>query len=417
MTRARLVVGLLMLGPAGCGASDDEGGASATDAGMTGGEDITGGAPTWAPPPDEPYTLTELPAGWPRPFIPEDEPLTRPCVELGRHLFYDVRLSGNETQACASCHDQARAFTEDRPTSQGSTGEDHFRNAMSLTNAGYVSALTWASRLVGSLSEQALMPMFGEAPVELGLAGLEDTLLERLRAEPRYQALFPLCRPGAGEAAFSLDTVTAAIASFQRTLLSYRSPYDRFTYYGEMDALDAPARAGMELFFSERFECFHCHRGFTFSSGTRTETTTLDETSFHNTGLYNLGPDGAYPAVDTGLSRITLDPAEMGRFRAPTLRNIARTAPYFHDGSAATLDDVLDHYDRGGRLIETGPNAGDGAASPFKDPFVHAIDMTADERAALRAFLEALTDEHFLTDARFANPWPPGSPSGPKSNE
>ena len=372
----------------------DEAPASAVDAGTADAGPVT---------PEDGYPLG-LPPGYPRPAIPPDEPLTQPRVELGRHLFYDRRLSGNGTQSCASCHAQALAFTDGLATSVGSTGEAHFRNAMSLTNAGYTSALTWASPLHGSLAEQALIPMFGEFPVELGLAGGEDALLARLRAEPRYQRLFPEAF-GAEPDPFTVRHIVVALAAFERTLISYRSPYDRATYGGDASALDASARRGLALFFEERFDCFHCHGGFNFSQSTRHDGTAFDETEFHNTGLYDVDGRGSYPASDTGLARVTTDPLDMGRFRAPTLRNVALTAPYFHDGSAATLDDVLDHYARGGRLITAGPNAGDGANNPFKSPFVRPIAISAAERADLLAFLRSLTDEAFVRDPRHADPW------------
>lgn len=357
----------------------------------------------WWLPPEEPYDFG-LPERFPRPPAIEGQPLTRPRVELGRHLFYDPRLSGNRTQSCASCHEQRLAFTDGRARAVGSTGEENVRSTMSLTNVAYVTALTWASRIVGSLHEQALLPLFGEEPVELGMAGREDELLARLREEPRYRALFPRAFPEDPDP-FSIRNVTVALAAFQRTLISHRSPYDRFVYYGEREALDPLALRGFELFHSERFECFHCHGGFNFSDSTRHDGTVFEEVAFHNTGLYNVDGRGAYPPHDTGLMRVTGERRDMGRFRAPTLRNIALTAPYFHDGSAATLDEVLDHYDRGGRLIEDGPFAGDGAESPLRDPFVKPIGMTAEERAAMHAFLRALTDEAFITDPRFADPW------------
>jgi cytochrome c peroxidase len=236
------------------------------------------------------------------------------------------------------------------------------------------------------------------------MGGRETELLERLRAEPRYQALFPRAFPE-DEDPINLRNLTLALAAFQRTLISHRSDYDRFVYYGEREALDAQELAGLELFNSERVECFHCHGGFNFSDSTRHDGTVFEEVVFHNTGLYNVDGRGAYPPEDEGLKRITGERRDMGLFRAPTLRNIALTAPYFHDGSAATLEEALDHYNRGGRLIESGPNAGDGNESPLRDPFVRPINLTAEERAAIIAFLHALTDETFVTDPRHSDPW------------
>lgn len=325
-------------------------------------------------------------------------------VALGRHLFYDVRLSGNQTQACASCHVQARAFTDGRERSVGSTGERGPRNAPSLANVVYMPTLNWANPTLTELERHILVPMFGENPVELGLAGREDELLARLRADRRYQELFHAAYPELDDP-FSVRTTVQALAAFVRTLLSGDSPYDRFVYGGAWDALSDSAQRGLELFLSERLECHHCHGGFNFAGPTVHENTTFRESAFHNTGLYNLGGKGRYPHPNTGLYEITGDPADMGRFRAPSLRNVAVTAPYFHDGSAQTLEEVVRFYEAGGRVIASGPNAGDGRTNPFKSGFVMGFSLTDDERADLIAFLESLTDETFLTDPRFSNPW------------
>ncbi|MCA9515336.1 MAG: di-heme enzyme [Myxococcales bacterium] len=346
----------------------------------------------------------DLPEGFPTPRVPDDNPMNDAKVELGRRLFYDTRLSGNETESCATCHQQARAFTEDQSVSVGSTGESHFRNAMSLTNVGYNATQTWSNPILAHLEDQALIPMFGETPVELGLAGMEDELVARVGAVPVYQELFPEAFPDT-DGAVTLDRITKAIAAFERTLISGNSKYDRFWYGRDPDALNESERRGLELFLGERLECFHCHGGFNFQDSSVHAGSTFDETSFHNNGLYNLDGAGAYPASDRGVYDISHDPADMGRFKAPTLRNIALTAPYMHDGSIATLEDVIAHYERGGRLIEDGPDAGDGAESPLKSVFVRGFVLTEQERADLLAFLHALTDESFTTDPRFSDPW------------
>jgi len=357
----------------------------------------------WQPPPNLPYAWV-LPPGYPKPYVPLDTTLSQPRVELGRHLFYDTRLSFNQTQSCASCHEQAKAFTDGKKVGLGSTGESHVRNPMSLTNAGYNSVYTWANPLVTSLEKHALLPLFGESPVELGMAGQEETLFARLKAEPRYQQLFPLAYPGEAEP-YNLKNLLQALGAFQRTLVSYRSPYDRFVYGKQDDALSSAARRGFELFFDENHECFHCHGGFNFSGTTITETSSFVEVAFHNTGLYNVDGAGAYPVEDQGLAAITANPEDMGHFRAPTLRNIAVTGPYMHDGSISTLSEVLDHYARGGRALTTGPDAGDGATNPFKSGFVRGFAMDEADSQALLAFLEALTDEGFMQDPRYADPW------------
>lgn len=344
-----------------------------------------------------------LPLGFPTPLVPATNPMSEVKVELGRRLFYDTRMSGNQTFSCASCHEQAKAFTDGVAVAVGSTGELHPRNSMSLTNVAYLGRFTWANHLLAELETQALVPIFGDMPVELGLRNMESVLLARLAAEPIYPPLFAEAFPDEPEP-ISVQNVAKALATFQRTLISASSPFDRYQR-GEIDAISDSAKRGKALFDSEKAECFHCHQGFNFQDVVRYVGKPSAELRFHNTGLYNLGGTGAYPADNTGLYDLTLDPSDMGKFRAPTLRNIAVTAPYFHDGSAATLDDVIDHYAAAGRTIASGPNAGVGSANPYKSAFIVGFTLTEQERADLKAFLESLTDDEFLTNPKFANPW------------
>jgi len=363
----------------------------------------------WRPPPEEPYVYEDLPEGVPLPPEVDGEPLTKPRVELGRHLFYDVRLSLNETQSCASCHRQELAFTDGLPTSIGSTGEVHFRNAQSLVNVAYVPRFTWSNPLLDSLSRQALIPLLGERPIELGAGGHEEDILARLRADERYQILFPLAFPEEEEP-FSIHTISVALSAFQRTIVSFRSRYDRYVYESDESALNEQELLGMQLFFSERTECFHCHAGVLFSDSIDHQGLAFVELPFHNNGLYNVDGHGGYPKRDRGVFDVTGKPEDMGKFRSPSLRNVAVTAPYFHDGSAATLEEVLEHYMRGGRLIEEGPNAGDGAESPRKNAFIREFMLREYEKEAIIAFLKALTDEPLLHDPRFSDPWESDAP-------
>lgn len=366
-----------------------------------------GGEP-FTPAPPEPFVL-DLPAGVPAPRVPADNPLTEAKVALGRRLFYDARLSGNGTQACASCHDPARAFTEARPVSVGSTGEVHPRNAQSLANVAYAPTLTWANPVLHRLELQNFIPLFSEEPVEMGALGREEEILARLRDEVFYPPAFEEAFPGDPDPV-RFENVVLALASFQRTLLSFDSPYDRYTRGEDPAALSAAALRGMELFFSERLECFHCHGGFLFSESVAHEGSALPEQPFFNTGLYNLDGLGAYPRSNPGVLEITGRPEDMGRFRAPSLRNVAVTAPYAHDGTVASLEAMIDIYARGGRLIEEGPWAGDGAESPLKSGFVRGFFLSGAEKADLLAFLESLTDPGFLFDPRHANPWEDRAP-------
>ncbi len=338
--------------------------------------------------------------------------MTAAKVELGRHLFYDPRLSVNGKQSCASCHEQARAFTDGKARAVGTTGEVHPRSSMSIVNIAYTPVLTWANPNMKQLERQALVPMFGEHPVELGLSGKENDLLAKLKAEPRYQSMFPAAFPGVADS-ISIDNITRAIAAFERTLISGDSPYDRYLN-GQQAAISASAKRGEALFFSERLECFHCHGGFNLSQTTDHEGKAFAEIEFHNTGLYNLDGKGAFPKDNQGTYDITQRPEDIGRFRAPTLRNIAVTAPYMHDGSIPTLEAVLDHYAAGGRTIRTGPYKGVGSKNPNISSFVKGFRLTPQEKRDVLNFLRSLTDDGFLRDPRFSDPWKNGSSANSK---
>ncbi len=353
-----------------------------------------GSAPTAA----GPY-VWQLPPGLPQPKVPADNPMSSAKVELGRWLFYDKRLSGNQSQSCATCHQQARAFADDLPVGLGSTGQSHVRGAMSLANVAYASVLTWGNPTVVSLEDQALVPLFGEAPVELGLAGQEQLLIQRLSADPRYPPMF---QSAFGSPQPTLQRVVQAIASFERTLIAGDTPWHRYLR-GEAGAVGEAVKRGAKLFESERLECMHCHASSLFTDATDWLGKQAAERPFHNTGLYNL--NGAYPKDNQGVYEVTGKASDIGKFKAPTLINIAVTAPYMHDGSIATLDAVLDHYAAGGRVISQGPLAGDGRKHPNKSQFVKGFTLSTGERADLLAFLNALTDESFLSDPKRGDPF------------
>jgi cytochrome c peroxidase len=348
----------------------------------------------------------DLPMGFPEPRVPDDNPMSDEKVDLGRYLFYDVRLSGNQTTSCGSCHAQRLAFTDGLAVAEGSTGDHTPRGAMSIVNSVYNPVQTWANPALVELEDQALVPMFGEHPVELGLSGMEDVLTARMAADAMYPSMFRAAFPDDAEP-ITVANIVRAIASFERTVLSGSSPYDRYTYQGDHSAMSESALRGQALFFGERLDCFHCHGGFNFTDGVMHGGTVITEVQFHNTGLYNIDGRGAYPEPNRGVYESSHDPRDMGAFRAPTLRNIELTAPYMHDGSIATLDEVLDHYGAGGRTIDSGPYAGVGAESPLKSIFVHGFTLTAEERADTLAFLRSLTDPDVLTDPRFSDPFAP----------
>jgi cytochrome c peroxidase len=333
--------------------------------------------------------------------------MTAEKVELGRRLFYDRTLSGNGTYACATCHRPEFAFTDGRARAIGATGALHPRSTMSLANVAYAATLTWADPGLTQLEEQMLTPMFNQEPVELGLAGQEEALMQRISANPDHARRFAAAFPGESRPVTLLN-IRRAIASFERTLVSGDAPYDRLVYRGE-PALSGAALRGMRLFFSDRLKCSRCHGGFTFSGPVAFVGLEPLAPTFHNTGLYNLGGLGLYPEDNTGVFQHTRKDEDMGRFRAPTLRNVELTAPYMHDGSIATLDDVLSHYAQGGRTLSGGPLAGVGRDNPHKSDLIQGFDLGADEKTDLIEFLNSLTDRAFVTDTRFADPGSPGA--------
>ena len=345
-----------------------------------------------------------LPKGFPKPLVPSDNSMTVEKVELGRYLFYDVRLSSNGKASCATCHKQELAFTDGRPFAIGVTGESHLRGAMSLVNIAYSGALTWGNKSIKMLERQALVPMYGEHPIELGLREEDNSFLPALRADPKYRTLFERAFPTLQSERIITETVAKAIACFERSIVSARSPYDRYHYDGDDTAVSDSAKRGETLFFSQPLSCFRCHSGFNFSGDTVSERH-LGEVEFHNTGLYNLAGALSYPSANTGLYEFTKVPGDVGKFKAPTLRNIAVTAPYMHDGSIPDLNGVLDHYAAGGRSISSGPQAGAGRDNPNKDKLVGGFKLSPKDRADLIAFLQSLTDEAVLNDSRFSNPW------------
>ena len=318
-----------------------------------------------------------LPKGFPKPFVPADNPMSAAKVELGRYLFYDKRMSINGTQSCASCHKQELAFTDGRAVGIGATGELHSRNTMSLVNVAYSAALTWSNPDLKTLEKQALIPMFGDHPVELGLHE-GDAFLPAIRSDKTYTALFAKAFPEDTDR-YTIANVTKAIASFERSIISARSPYDRYHYDRDDSAVSESAKHGEVLFFSQHVSCFRCYGGFNFSDAT-----------FHNTGLYN-----PYPAPNVGIFEFTHESADMGKFKVPTLRNIALTAPYMHDGSIPTLEGVLDHYAAGGRAHD----------NPNKDHLIGGFEISQQGREDLIEYLKSLTDDQVIHDPRFSSPW------------
>lgn len=303
----------------------------------------------------------QLPPGAPMPEVPEDNPLTEASVQLGKALFFDPRLSRDGTISCASCHFPERSFSDTVAISVGIEGRMGMRNAPTLANVAYHPSF-FRDGGVPTLERQVIAPVHD--PVEMD----HNVQLAAavVRGDPAYQRL-SLLAYGKPMDAFVL---TRAIANYERTLISGWSRYDRYVHGNEMNALSASERHGMQLFNSAELNCTACHNGFD-----------LSDHSFRNVGQY-----ASY--ADNGRERITLDPADNGKFKVPSLRNIALTAPYMHDGAMATLEEVIDHF------------AGGGLAHPNKSPEMTNFVLSAADKADLIAFLHALTDERPIDQVR-----------------
>lgn len=221
---------------------------------------------------------------------------------------------------------------------------------------------------------------------------------------------------GKGDNNITLNNLTKALACFQRSLISANSPYDNYRYGGKIDAISQAAKRGEKLFNSKRLQCSQCHSGFNFSDSIKyknfkklknsknSKNSNVEKINFHNTGLYNIDKKGSYPANNTGVHGITHKPNDMGKFKVPTLRNIALTAPYMHDGSIATLEEVIDHYAAGGRTIYDGKYAGIGSKNPLKSKFITGFKLSSKEKKDLLEFLQSLTDESFIKNPVFSDP-------------
>jgi cytochrome c peroxidase len=290
-----------------------------------------------------------LPAGVTPPPVPADNPPTPAKVELGRRLFYDADLSADGTMACATCHEQKHAFAEGNATHPGVTGEPGRRNVPGLANVGWLSPLTFADLAQTTLEMQVAVPVLGTHPIEMGMNGREGEIATRLGRDPCYRAMFARAFPASGDR-IDLALVSKAIASFERTLVSYGSAFD----HGRLSPL---ARAGLAVF---KHDCATCHAGANFT----------------DLGYHRLDTDDPHPN-DQGLAEHTGQAGDTARFRTPSLRNVALTGPWWHDGSARSLPEAIRRH---GRVY---PDA---------------------EKAQLLAFLDALSDRGFVTDRRFSLP-------------
>jgi len=294
---------------------------------------------------------------------PIDNPQSLAKIALGRQLFFDKRLSLDETIACASCHDPQKAFTDQLPKSKGIKGQLSERNAPSLLNAAFLKTAMFDAHLA-SLELQAIVPI--QEPVEMGHN--MKLLIQKLRKIPEYQA--------AAQSIFNRDfdayVLTRSIAAFERSLLSMNAPFDRYLA-GEKKALTADQKAGWKI-FSEKLYCTQCHPAPYFTTYVAA-----------NNGLY-----ASYEGKsDQGRFRIHHDSTDIGKFKIPSLRNIPLTYPYMHDGSFQSLEQVLAHYQKG------------GANNPLQDARITSFTLSPTEKKQLLAFFDALIDTSYLKRDKF----------------
>ncbi len=306
----------------------------------------------------------KVPLGLPPVPVPAANPPTVETIALGRKLYYDPKLSADNTLACANCHGPAAHFTDGQKVSTGAGGKKGTRSAPTILNAAYAPLQFWDGR-AASLEEQAAGPIAN--PIEMNQT--HEACVDKLNTDPAYQAEFA---KAFGPGPVTLDKVQKSIASFERTMLTGNSPFDRYQYAGDRKAMSPAAIRGLAIFKDKnKGNCAVCH--------TIEETFALfTDGKFHNIGV---GFDSTGELIDLGRYTQTKVESDKGAFRTPTLRNIAGTAPYMHDGSQKTLRDVVDFY------------VGGGTSSPYLDKEIKELKLSGRERADLVAFLEALTGE------------------------
>jgi cytochrome c peroxidase len=327
----------------------------------------------------QPYHV-EIPRDFPQLEIPPDNPLTQAGVALGRRLFFDTRLSQDSSISCASCHLQALSFTDGAAVSPGVGGTLGSRSSMSLLNVGYVSTgLFWDGRSA-TLEEQALMPV--EDPLEMHETW--GNVIQKLQRDPDYPRWFREAFGIRDKREMTRELAAKAMAQFERTLVSGDSRYDRVFIQGEGFPTDSELR-GFDMFFDNSFflpdaECGHCHGGILFTTH-----------GFFNNAIDSVGSLSDFR--DPGRGAVTGRYLDLGRFRAPTLRNIALTAPYMHDGRFQTLEEVIAHYNSGGHIAEN------------YDANMRPLNLTEQQKRDLIDFLHTLTDTSFVNNPSFQNPW------------
>lgn len=316
-----------------------------------------------------PYTFN-VPSYFGQVPQPADNIATQEGVALGKKLFFDPILSRDFTISCSSCHHPDKAFSDGFPIAVGINGRLGKRNTQPLINLAWQTRFFWDGRAL-TLENQALHPV--RDPNEMDFNWTEAA--QRLRQHPEYPELFRRAFPHEAEKGIDSMLVGKALAQFMRTLISANSKFDKYLRGEAM--LTPQEMRGLDLFRTERADCFHCH----LPDGNRQ----FSDFIFHNIGL---DPQEAWQ--DSGLFYTTGQPFHIGMFKTPTLRNIALTAPYMHDGRFASLEEVIEHYDFGGHPSST--------TDPLMKFVGTGLQLEVEDKAALLAFLHTLTDESFGQD-------------------
>jgi cytochrome c peroxidase len=321
-------------------------------------------------------------------------------IQLGKKLFYDQQLSYNQTKSCSSCHDPKFAFTDSYKRSFGIYGDLHQRNSKPLFNLQGQKYLTATDSTIHLLEEQMNNPMFNQHPPELGINGHEAEIIQRFKNNKIYYDLFKKVFPNAKNL-ITFQQIKNAIAAFVITIESYNSKYDKYIA-GNKTVFNSHELEGMQLFFSDSLNCSKCHGGKNFDAPFFKNE--IGETEFYfNSGIYNIDGVGGYPINDIGLMQKTKAKKDMGKFKVPTLRNLSFTAPYYHDGSSASLKSVIEDYSNGGRIIENGENKGNGTNNPFQHGAIKKLKLTTLQTMQLINFLETLNDTSLLKNPKYIN--------------
>lgn len=313
---------------------------------------------------------------------------------LGHYLFFENRISINHTKSCASCHSPEFAFTDGYRRSVTALGDNVAHNSPSLINANLLQYFDWANPDATTLAQQLKRPLYNKDPMELGLDKHLAELQSFFKSDSLYSTLFNKAFPD-DSFLYSLNQIEESIVEYEKLLISYNSPFDQ-------KSMSLSAQRGFDLFKSDRLKCAQCHRPPSFTMATLSDNT---DSVYVNIGLYNVNGTSQYPDSDEGLTHHTHKAEDNGKFKIPSLRNVMITAPYMHDGSVATIEEVIDHYARGGRTITYSEYQGDGALNKNKNPLIQGFSLTAAETHDLINFLDALSDTTIRTNKLFMNPF------------